>query len=299
MTNSALNRTTVVQLTNKSGALRPQGSIVIVDTGFSKSFDVTTTPNYTTTSIGVVLDHGGIDNNATGSVALSGWVPKILLTTSAALGDTVSTSSTVGQGTPSSELAAGNFAQVLETGTSPEAFLYGATIQSIASGSTDVLALERDNLTFDNSAATHDLFTYEVPGGTLTTDNILQFEVRGEYWNYTGFDHDIGFYVQYGDGDNFTITVPNVAADEDFYFVLRGSVTQEGATSTNNMVRYDFIAQRYDNNDSTEAVIQMGMGSSSYDNTSAVNFVFGAFWDAADPDLGFSRHSAYLRNTSL
>lgn len=164
MTNTALNRTTIQQLRNKSGSTRLQGTVVIVDTGTEKSFNTTTTANYTSTQIGVVIEPAGILNDEIGSVALLGWVPKINLTSSAALGDYVSTSTTEGQGKVASVTEQGTFAEVLETGATPEAFLFGNS-----SGASSYIA---DTQYKSYTASTGDKTVFEetipaMPSGTI------------------------------------------------------------------------------------------------------------------------------------
>lgn len=131
MTNTALNRTTLLQLRNKSGSTQLQGSVVVVDTGTEKSFDTTTTEAYSSTQIGVVIEPAGILNDEIGSVALAGWVPKINLDSSASVGSYITTATVAGQGTPSATSVIGAFAETLESGTTPEAFLTGSVVSSV------------------------------------------------------------------------------------------------------------------------------------------------------------------------
>lgn len=132
---TALNRTVQLLLTNKSGGSVAQGDVVVIDTTTASSFTTTTTSAYVAEAIGVVLEPNGIANNASGMVAINGYVPKINLSGSASLGDFVKTHTVAGQGvrhaTPS---VVGDFAQVLATGTSPAAFLFGFTNQGGGSG---------------------------------------------------------------------------------------------------------------------------------------------------------------------
>lgn len=133
--NTALMRTVQLILTNKSGGGVAQGDVVILDTTTTASFTTTTTSGYLGEPIGVVLEPNGIANNASGMIAIGGYVPVINLSGAASLGDFVKTHSVAKQGlrhaTPST---AGDFAAVLNTGTTPPAFLFGSTVQIGAGG---------------------------------------------------------------------------------------------------------------------------------------------------------------------
>jgi len=152
MPNTALNRSSVQLLTNKSGGATVQGAVVVIDGATASSFATTTTEGYVSGLIGVVIEPNGIANNATGLVAFGGYVPKINLDSSASLGHFVKTDSIAGQGTPhASPSAAGDFAQVLATGTTPAAILVGLNYG--ASGGSDTTAIH-DNLAAEISAIT-------------------------------------------------------------------------------------------------------------------------------------------------
>jgi len=124
--NTALNRTTVALLTNKSGGTLAAGAVVVLDNTNAKGFTTTTTAGLSTRGIGVVLEPNGIANNATGLVALGGWVPKLTLNTAATVGQFIKTHTVAGQGTPhSSPQVEGDFAVALQASATPEAILFG------------------------------------------------------------------------------------------------------------------------------------------------------------------------------
>lgn len=126
MANTALNRSGVVLLTNKSGGALTQGAVVVVDTANASAFTTTTTGGYTNTFIGVIIEPNGIANNASGLVALSGYVPKINLNTAATIGQLIKTHTVAGQGTPhDAPSAAGDFAEALTASATPEAIVFG------------------------------------------------------------------------------------------------------------------------------------------------------------------------------
>ena len=135
MANTALNRTTVLQLTNKSGGSVVKGAVVIIDSSTAESFTTTTTAANADDTVGVVTD-ASIAADAIGAVAVGGWVSQINLASSASLGDYVTTHTVAGQGTPTSSVGEGCFAQVLETGTAPSATLFGSVTQAIGGTTT-------------------------------------------------------------------------------------------------------------------------------------------------------------------
>jgi hypothetical protein len=128
MANTALMRSTVLLLTNKSGGNLAQGDVVILDAANASAFKTTTTSGYMGGIVGVIIEPNGIANDASGLVATAGYVPKINLSGSASLGDLFKTHSSAGRavrhGAP---VVTGDFGEVLGTGTSPEAILWGAT----------------------------------------------------------------------------------------------------------------------------------------------------------------------------
>jgi hypothetical protein len=128
--NTALNRTGVALLTNKSGGDLAYGAVVILGTPTAKAFTTTTTSGYKNSAVGVIVEPNGIANNGSGLVALGTWVPKITLNASASLYDFIKCHTVAGQGTPHAAPAqAGDFAIALETGTTPSAILFGAPTQ--------------------------------------------------------------------------------------------------------------------------------------------------------------------------
>lgn len=127
MANTALFITEAQPLGNKSGGALAQGDVVVIDTANAAAVTTTTTGAYTSTRIGVVIEPNGIANNAVGRIAFSGYVPKLTLNASASLGNMVKTHTVAKQGTShAAPQVVGDFAEVLGTGTSPAALLFGA-----------------------------------------------------------------------------------------------------------------------------------------------------------------------------
>lgn len=154
MANSALNRSVVLLLTNKSGGSVAYGGTVILSSGTASSFTTTTSASQADDIVGVVIEPNGIANDAVGLVSFGGYVPKVLLTGSASLGDYLYTSSTGGQAARSGTKAAGAFGQVLETGTSPAAVIWGCPMQAGGGGGgTTIPGTFNGRLTLESGVA--------------------------------------------------------------------------------------------------------------------------------------------------
>jgi hypothetical protein len=118
--------------TNKSGATVNYGDFVIVDSATAQAFKTTNIEGDVSGEPGVVMEPNGIANNGRGFIATGGDVPQLNLDTASALLDYVRSSTTVGKGKPhSSPKVAGDFAQVLGTGTTPPARLFGGVVPGI------------------------------------------------------------------------------------------------------------------------------------------------------------------------
>jgi hypothetical protein len=133
--NTALNRTTIAYLTNKSGGALTYGAVVVLDNSNANGFTTTTTAGLSTRGLGVILDVAGIANNATGAVAIGGWCPQVNLNTAATVGQFLKTHTVAGQATPhSSPQAEGDFAVALSASATPAAMLFGGPNPPIGSG---------------------------------------------------------------------------------------------------------------------------------------------------------------------
>ena len=129
---SIRGRQVVLRLTNKSGGDVVEGDVVIISSGTAAAFTTTTTAGLATDIVGVVLE--SIADNATGRVCISGYVPKIALSASASLGDTFATHTVAKQAAPAAARATGAFGQVLGTGATPAALLWGMPDNSASGG---------------------------------------------------------------------------------------------------------------------------------------------------------------------
>lgn len=125
--NTALNRSTIVFLTNKSGGALDYGDVVVLDNTNDNGFTTTTSAALSTRGIGVILDVAGIANNATGAVVMGGWCPQINLDGAATVGQFINTDTVAGQGTPhASPQVEGDFAVALEASATPSCWLFGS-----------------------------------------------------------------------------------------------------------------------------------------------------------------------------
>ena len=191
--NFSLGRTEVAVISNQSGGFLAYGTVVIVDTANALAFTTTSTPGYLDGRIGVVLDVGGIADTLPGLIAFSGFIPQINLDGSAAIGDLVKTSSTPGEGTPhNAPFVSGDFAQVLETGTTPSALLFGIVQQPVTSSFTaeyillqDIKASGSDGGTFTSGSwVTRILNTEVVDEGGNCSLSSNQFTLAAGTYEY-------------------------------------------------------------------------------------------------------------------
>jgi hypothetical protein len=127
-------RTVITYLTNNSSGVIAYGDVCVMKG--TTALDVTNAhvADFIDGVVCVCLDPGGVASGQKGMFASGGYVPQINLDASASLLDLIKVSATNGQGTPHAAPAGvGDFAQVLGTGSSPEAILFG--MPSIGGGS--------------------------------------------------------------------------------------------------------------------------------------------------------------------
>lgn len=129
---SIRGRQNVLRLTNKSGGGLVEGDVVIVSSGTAAAVTTTTTAGLNTDVIGVALETIAAD--AVGRICITGYVPKINLSASASLGDTFATHTVAKQAAPNATRGTGAFGEVLGTGTTPAAVLWGLPDPSGAGG---------------------------------------------------------------------------------------------------------------------------------------------------------------------
>lgn len=138
--NTALNRTTIAFLTNKSGGALTYGAVVVLDNTNANGFTTTTSAGLSTRGLGVILDVAGIANNATGAVAIGGWCPQVNLNTAATVGQFLKTHTVAGQATPhDSPQVEGDFAVALSASATPPAMLFGSPNAPVSAGTGTVV----------------------------------------------------------------------------------------------------------------------------------------------------------------
>lgn len=136
-------------MTNKSGGAVSFGAVVILDNTNASGFTTTTSAALATRGIGVVLEPNGIANDATGMVAIGGWVPQINLDGAATIGQFVTTSTTGGQGTAhDAPQVTGDFATALAASATPDAMLFGS-----ANAPTGAAVVETVGITVDGAGS--------------------------------------------------------------------------------------------------------------------------------------------------
>lgn len=150
-------RQTVAPLTNKSGGGVVAGDVVILDSANASSFTTTSSAAQTADWVGVALET--IANNSTGRVVLFGYAPIVNLASSASLGDYLRTHSVAKQAQRFSSTGAGDFGQVLGTGTTPAAIIWARPDQGTAGIRIDEA---------DTSPDVSNITRITVSNGTLT-----------------------------------------------------------------------------------------------------------------------------------
>lgn len=140
MTNTLLYRSGVFVAVNKSGSHLDFGAVGRLTDDEDRAFTTVASAGYKSNQIVVVMEPGGIDDDAQGMVACAITVPKVLLDGDAELLDFIKTSSTGGLGTPhAGPMQAGDFAQVIDISddpAAPAAVMFGKPEQQGAAGAT-------------------------------------------------------------------------------------------------------------------------------------------------------------------
>lgn len=156
-------RQTVAPLTNKSGGGVVAGDVVILSSGTASSFTTTTSAAQADDWVGVAQET--IANDASGRILQFGYAPIVNLASSASLGDYLRTHTVAKQAQRFGTSGVGDFGQVLGTGTSPAAIIWGHPTQSTGGGSGSITIEEIDG------TPTGSFDTLKFPNGTLT-DNM-------------------------------------------------------------------------------------------------------------------------------
>jgi hypothetical protein len=246
-----------MRLTNKSGGAVALGDVVICDSTTASSFTTTTTGGLTTDSIGVALET--IADNATGRVCTSGYVEQVNLDGAASLGDTINTDTVAKQATPHAAVAVGDFGQVLATGTSPAAWLWGG-IGLPAAGAGDTF--------------TQAQYVVMTADGDLTNERVL---TAGKALTVTDG----------GAGSTATLDLNAIGAR------VYNDTSISVADSTNTAITYN--TEVYD----TDTIHDLGANTNRLTcKTAGYYIIAGSFIYAANA-TGNRRAFIYLNNTTL
>lgn len=130
MANSALNRTSTLMLTNKTGQTATKGQTVIINPSIASSF-IYATGSQLNTIVGILMEN--IDSDAIGAVAVSGYISKINVLNTGSIGNYIYIT-TGGYGIAHTGERLGDFGELLNAGTTPDAYLWGNTIRGIGTG---------------------------------------------------------------------------------------------------------------------------------------------------------------------
>jgi hypothetical protein len=326
--NQTLGRLVIALLTNHSGGTLTQGAVVIVDSTFG--FVTTTTARYKDGQIGVIIEPNGIANNEKGLVAFVGIVPKLNLPSSATALQTIATHTVAGQGAAhNTPILAGDFALALESGTSPQAYLFGLPVQADgdavslqgfaidtmtpddgdvltwnaydaewepaapgSAGASPLLDSTGTRVDIKNDNTEQTVYTFSVPGGTLGTKNALKLILQARIIHSIAGTLTIRF--KYGGTTMLTITVPEGVgtADKssDIWFLLAAT----GATNTQR------VSGRVDMQDSNNGIRSRWNqeGTAAVDSTASQTLAVTVQWGSASNSLEYDQSWAGLLNYS-
>lgn len=149
-------RRTILYPVNKSGGSVALGDVVIGDGSNDDAFTTTTTSAYIGSWVGVVIEANGIANNASGRVAVQGYVAQVNLSASVTRGHFIKTHTVAKQGADAgTSRVTGAFAVTLTTSAMPPAVLFGMPDGSTgAAGSPGTPALTLSTTNSTGAAAT-------------------------------------------------------------------------------------------------------------------------------------------------
>lgn len=140
----ARGRSTVLSLTNQSGATRSPGDLVVIDTANTESFTTSVSSNYVAGPIGVVDE--SISAGSNGRVVVEGYARNVKVLGTAARGDYLYHSTTAATAAPmaGTTAAVGAFGYTLKAGSgiNPSAVIFPPVVTpsglALGSNSTDV-----------------------------------------------------------------------------------------------------------------------------------------------------------------
>jgi len=199
------NELRMIYLQNRSGQTVTTGEVVVWDTANPNSFKLTTTEGDVNVC-GIIAQALDKDGNATTQTIANlewGWVqtaqrcPKVKLSTAAAIGDFIQTSTTAGLGKPSADARPGSFAIALTSGIEVECFIGFISPSAIG-------------LNIDAGLLYTDIVNRRV--GILTTQPIVTLDVRGNVLLY-GTDVSLEFNPLAGTAVIRSVNEPAIGGD--------------------------------------------------------------------------------------
>src|SRR5512139_509205 len=168
--NMIRGRSNVATLTNNSGGALVAGDVCIQDTTGDEYATTTTSANSTKQ---VVIAAESIANGAAGKFYVGGYCPLVTPSASVTRGRYLFTHTVAKQAAESATYGDGAFGVILESGTTPSVWLFGATGQAVGGG----------NATYESA--------YASPPGSpadgdvwFITDSLLQARYTGAAWSY-------------------------------------------------------------------------------------------------------------------
>lgn len=192
MGQTALNRTIVAILTNKSGGALAFGDVVVLDNTNVDGFTTTTTAGLSARGLGVIIEPNGIANDASGLVATGGYAGKVNLNTAATIGQFIRSHTVAGQGTPhDAPQIEGDFGVALDASATPRAILFGGPNPPVAAAAASGLVFIEEQtpsgvaaITFSALGAHRHLrIVYSARGDQAAQSTLLSLTFNGDTGN--------------------------------------------------------------------------------------------------------------------
>lgn len=142
----------------------------------------------------------------------------------------------------------------------------------------------------DNSTTETTILSYTVPGGTLSTGNILKFQLVVRAYNFTGADKALDLTLKYGSTELITGVggIDGVSGNRNTIFVIDGFLWANGATDAQiGMLNLPYIFG------GMESPL-WDFGSASEDSTGDLNLALTMQFSTASNDLEFHKYLSFI-----